>query len=263
MKIGIFDSGLGGLFVMRSIVKMLPQYDYIYYGDTKRVPYGNRSHETILEFTKEALEFLFKKNCSLVILACNSASAQALREIQKKWLPRHYPNKKVLGVIIPTVEDALDKNPSTVGVLGTIATVDSKTFEKEITKRNKKVRVLQQAAPLLVPLVEADEIAKGDTIIKAYIKKLHQVDVLILGCTHYGILKNKIQKHTKKKTHIVSQNTIIPHKLADYLRRHPKIERRLTHKQSRVFYATEITPNLKKQAAKWFGKKIRIQRPNK
>jgi len=260
MNIGIFDSGLGGLFIMRHIVKKLPQYNFVYLGDTKRVPYGNRSHETIFSYTCEALDFLFKKGCVLVILACNSASAQGLRQIQQEWLPKKYPNRKVLGVIIPTVEAALLDNPKKIGILATQGTVGSNTFVKEINKRNRHVRILQQAAPLLVPLVESGELKHARTIIRSYLAPLKQIDSIILGCTHYGILAHMFRKELRPNQRIISQNTIIPDKLAQYLGRHPEIEKKLTTKRKLDFFVTEITPTNKKMAARWFGKHIILRK---
>lgn len=245
---------------MRHITKRLPQYNFVYLGDTKRVPYGNRSHETIYAFTVQALEFLFSKNCSLVILACNSASAQALRQIQQTWLPKHYPNRKVLGVIIPTVEQTLAKPVKKIGVLATQSTVESKTFIREIKKRNRHVSIIQQAAPLLVPMVEAGELQYAKTIIASYLKRLRTCDTIILGCTHYGILAQTIKKSLPQNTKLISQNTVIPQKLEYYLARHPEIETKLTKKRKRMFYVTDSTPTIRQKAATWFGSHIVLRK---
>src|SRR3989338_9470367 len=154
MKIGIFDSGLGGLIVARAIRKFIPEYDYVYLGDTKRVPYGNRSHNAVYEFTRESVDYLFRKeNCAIVIIACNTASARALRKIQKNYLQKNFPDRKVLGVLIPAAEEAAKWKR--VGVLATIGTVSSGTFPKEIKKINRKAKIFQNPAPILVPLAEA------------------------------------------------------------------------------------------------------------
>ena len=169
MKIGIFDSGLGGLIIAKSIIKIMPEYDYVYLGDTKRVPYGNRSHETVFEFTRQAVDYLFKKeNCALVIIACNTASARALRQIQKEYLPKNFPERKVLGVLIPTAEESAKFNR--VGILATRGTIDSETFPKEIKKLNKKINIFQNSAPMLVPLAEEGEIENAMSFIKKYLK---------------------------------------------------------------------------------------------
>jgi len=262
MKIGVFDSGLGGLFVLRSVIKKLPKYDYIYLGDTKRLPYGNRSQKTIYEFTKEAVEYLFKKDCQLVVLVCNSASAQALRKIQKEYLPKHYPERRVLGVIVPAVESVLqDKKLKRVGILATTSTVNSGVYIKEIKKINSRVKVFQQAAPLLVPLIENGGLEWVEPILKHYLAPLliKKVNAVVLGCTHYPILKSKIRKMAGKGVKIISQDEIIPRKLADYLKRHPEIDKKLAKNKRREFLVTDITDNFQKTAKKWFGKDVKLK----
>lgn len=228
-SIGIFDSGFGGLTIMKEIIKELPEYDYVYLGDTARVPYGNRSKEIIYEFTCEAVDFLFAKNCELIILACNSASAEALRKIQQEYLPQKYPGKKVLGVIIPTAELAAIKTQNQkIGIMATEATVKSKTFVQEIQKINSRARVFQKACPLLVPIVEAGEQNKKSTseILERYLQPLvkKNIDTLILGCTHYGILEKQIKKIVGSKIKIISEAKIIANKLKAYLQNHPEIK---------------------------------------
>jgi glutamate racemase len=262
MKIGIFDSGMGGLFLMRKIVKKLPQYDYLYLGDTKRTPYGNRSAETVYQFTKKAVDYLFKKNCQLIILACNTGSAQALRKIQREYLPAHYPRRRVLGVIVPTVEKISEADGiKRIGVLATQGTVESKIFEIELKKINPKIKIFQQAAPLLVPLVENNGLKWAEPILKEYLNPLikKKVEVILLGCTHYPILKNKIRKIAGKKTKVFSQDELIPDKLADYLKRHLEIDKKLAKNRGRIFEVTDMTPHLKTAAKKWFGKNISLK----
>ena len=252
MKIGVFDSGLGGLILLKAIVKKLPQYDYVYLGDTQRVPYGNRSQATIYEFTRQAVDFLFKKNCQLIIVACNTASAVALRKIQREYLPKHYPGRRVLGVIIPTAEASASSSP--IGVLATESTVISKAFIRELNKLNPKVTVYQQAAPLLVPLVENHAIKWAEPILKSYLSPLltYKVRGIILGCTHYPLLKGKIKK-LAKGVRIISQDEVIPAKLADYLKRHPDISSKLTKNGKRELYVTDLTENIQDKAKSWFG----------
>ena len=169
MKIGIFDSGLGGLIVTKAIQKAMPQYDYVYLGDTKRVPYGSRSYEVVFEFTCRGIDYLFKQeNCEIVIIACNTASARALRRIQQEYLPANYPNKKVIGVLIPTAEECAKYDR--VGIIATLGTVASETFPNEIAKLNPKVKVFQNSAPMLVPLAEEGEKAFAGPFIKKYLK---------------------------------------------------------------------------------------------
>jgi len=261
-QIGIFDSGLGGLFILKSILKYLPAYNFIYLGDTKRVPYGNRSPETIYQFTKKAVEYLFSKNCHLIILACNTASAQALRKIQKEYLPRYFPSRRVLGVIIPTIEAALErKNVKKIGILATPSTVASGTFIKEFRKADPKIKVWQQSSPLLVPLVENNGQKFVEPIIKEYIKPLlaKKVDTIVLGCTHYPALKNKIRRIVGKNIAVISQDEIIPAKLNDYLRRHEEIEGRLQKQGKRIFMVTDITKDFQATARRWLGKDISLK----
>lgn len=255
MKIGIFDSGLGGLIVARAIRKLMPEYDYVYLGDTKRVPYGNRSHEAVFEFTKQAVDYLFRKeNCEIVILACNTASARALRRIQQEYLPKNFSDRRVLGVIIPVAEEC--QNARRIGVLATEGTVNSKSFPEEILKINKRAKVWQQPAQLLVPLIESEAVKYALPIMRAYLKPLltKKIDMLILGCTHYPILKNKFKKMVGRKIKILSQDEIIPKKLKNYFARHPEIEKKISKGGSAKILVTDQTQSMDRLAKKWFGK---------
>lgn len=258
MKIGVFDSGLGGLLVLRAIVKKLPDYDYVYLGDTKRVPYGNRSQATIYEFLKEAVEYLFKQNCQLIVVACNTASAQALRKIQKEYLPKHYPNRRVLGVIIPTAEVAIESGVKKVGVLATAGTVNSGAFVRELTKLKKSVQVWQNPAPLIVPLVEHDGLKWAEPILRDYLRPLlaKKIDSIVLGCTHYPMVKNLVRRIVGKSVQIISQDEVVPEKLKDYLKRHPEIDKKLSRRKNRQLLMTDITETVKGLANKWFGKAV-------
>ncbi|MBU6500276.1 MAG: glutamate racemase [Patescibacteria group bacterium] len=255
MKIGVFDSGLGGLFVMRALVRKLPRYDYVYLGDTQRVPYGNRSPETVYRFLEEAVRYLFKKDCGLIIVACNTASAEALRKIQRNYLPKHYPKRRVLGVIIPTVEEALkDKKIEKIGVLATQGTVNSGAYIRELKKLNRGVKVFQNAAPMLVPLIESGEFKRAEPFVREYLKPLKRkkVQKIILGCTHYPALKNMIRRIAGVP--VVSQDEIIPRKLKDYLSHHPEIDSLLSENWKRELLVTDITPEYVRFSRKWFGK---------
>ncbi len=258
--IGVFDSGFGGLTVFRELVKQLPQYDYIYLGDSARAPYGNRSQDLIFKFTQQAVDYLFRQGCELIILACNTASAEALRKIQQEYLPKNYPSRRVLGVIRPTVEEAarMTKN-NKIGVIGTKATVFSKAYVKELEKLNPDIKVFQQACPLLVPIIEAGEHNREDTdlILKKYLMPLlkQDIDTLILGCTHYSIIKDKIKKLVGD-IQLVSQEEIISPKLADYLKRHPEIEKKLGKTGKRIFLTTDLTDKFQKLGSQFFGEKI-------
>lgn len=260
-SIGIFDSGFGGIQILKHIVKELPEYDYIYLGDTARVPYGNRSQEIIYEFSIQAVDFLFEKGCQLIIFACNTASSKALRKIQREYLPKKYPGRKVLGVIVPASEAAVLKTKNKrIGVIGTQATVNSKAFKRELNKLDPKIKVFQKACPLLVSMVEAGEHSSKKTkvILGKYLKPLidKKIDTLILGCTHYGIMEREIKKITDNGINIVSEEKIIAKKLKNYLQRHSKIESILIKNSKLSFYSTDATKNFKDLGSKFFGKKI-------
>lgn len=265
MKIGIFDSGLGGLIILKEIIKKLPQYDYIYLGDNARTPYGNRSREVIYNFTKQAVDFLFKQDCQLIIIACNTASAEALRKIQQEWLPRVMGNEyRVLGVIRPVVEKAVQVAKKKIGVIGTKGTVASQAYIQEIAKLNSKVEVVQQVCPLLVPLVE-EGWQKTDVtkkVLRTYLKplKLAKVDTLILGCTHYPILFKEIQGIMGPRTKVLHSGEIVADSLADYLRRHPEIDSQLEKNSINIFYVTDLSAHYEKLGEQWFGKGIKFEK---
>lgn len=260
MRIGIFDSGLGGLVLSRAIIQKMPQYDYVYLGDTARVPYGNRSKETIYEFTKQAIIKLFEQNCQIVILACNTASAQALRKIQRHFLPKNYPDRRVLGVIIPTLE-AIDSSHKNIGIIATLGTVKSKIYERELKKLWPKVKVSQQAAPLLVPLVENNELDKARPFLQEYLKPLltKNIDTLILGCTHYPLLINQIAKIIGPKVKIICQTDVVPEKLAIYFSRHSEIERKLSKNKLKIFEVTDLNQDFIRVSKMLFGKSIKFK----
>lgn len=261
MNIGIFDSGLGGLLITKSLIKKLPKYNYVYLGDTKRVPYGNRSPDTIYEFLKEAIEYLFKNECKLVIVACNTASAQALRRIQQDLLPYYYPDRRVLGVIIPTCEVAPLNGFKKIGVIATQATVESGAFIVELKKIDRSLHIVQRATPLLVPVIENNARQFAVSILKEYLKPFKgKVDVLILGCTHYPILKREIQAIMGKNVRVIAQNDLIGAKLKDYLSRHTEIEELLSKKRGRKFVVTDITSTMQKNVKNWFGKGAKLER---
>lgn len=231
--IGVFDSGFGGLSVLREIRKTLPQYDYIFLGDNARAPYGTRSFSLIYDFTLQAVKYLFEQGCSLVIIACNTASAKALRSIQQRDLPVLDPSRRVLGVIRPTVEQ-LGKITHTgnIGIFGTPGTVQSRSYDMEIAKMYPDFHVYGHACPMWVPLIEnkeadndgADYFVKKD--INALMSQCSDIDTVILGCTHYPLLINKIKKYMPAGVSIVAQGGIVAESLADYLKRHPEIEQR-------------------------------------
>ena len=256
-QIGVFDSGLGGLTVLKKFLRLVPGYHYLYLGDTARVPYGDKSPETIYKYVTEAVEFLFKKNCHLVIIACNTASAQALRKLQQEWLPLHYPNRRVLGVIRPLAEEAAkQKNGKKIGLIGTKATISSNSYNLEIKHLNPKLKVMGQSAPLLVPLIEDGHANKPETnlILHGYLKPLKNIDVLILACTHYPYLQKQIKNIMGPKVIILDTGKIIAKSLKDYLERH-KVP--AGHTTAVAFYTTDKPQLFKKLAEKFLGRKIK------
>lgn len=261
--IGVFDSGYGGLTVLREMAALLPQYDYLYLGDNARSPYGTRSFESVYAYTRECVFKLFDAGCPLVILACNTASAKALRTIQQKDLPSMDPKLRVLGVIRPTAE--VIGNYSTtgkVGVLGTVGTVMSDSYPIEIGKTFPDLEVHQQACPLWVPLIENNEhLSEGAAyFVKKYVDQLMdkapEIDTILLGCTHYPLLADKIAQHIPKGVSIVSQGEIVAASLQDYLNRHPEMARSCSKGASRRFLTTDDTEAFDAHASIFFGSEV-------
>lgn len=257
MKIGIFDSGLGGLLIARAIRDRLPDYDLVYLGDTLHMPYGPRSADAIYDYSRRAMDFLLnEQECRLVILACNSASVSALRRLQQDYLPAHAdPSRRILGVVVPTLERAAEGRHHRIGLLGTNQTIASRVYEEELRKINPAIRLYAQAAPLLVPLIEHDGMAWLPQVLDTYLAplKAQGIDSLILGCTHYSYIKAEIAAILGPAVTLLSQDDIIPDKLADYLNRHPEIETTLTKTGHIEFYMTDITENYSLHAAHIFG----------
>ena len=256
--IGVFDSGYGGLTILRQMQKLLPQYDYLYLGDNARAPYGSHSFEVIYEYTLQAVEALFQMGCPLVILACNTASAKALRSIQQNDLHRLDPTRRVLGVIRPTVETVCSITQSKhVGVLATVGTVKSESYNLELRKLDPEIKVTGQACPIWVPLVENFEYDSpgADYFVEKRINELldkdPEIDTLILGCTHYPLVLHKIEKYVPQGVKIVSQGEYVSEKLADYLLRHPEMEQRLS-KNGHVQYLTTESADKFRESARLF-----------
>ena len=259
--IGVFDSGFGGLVVLKEFLKLLPAYDYLYLGDNARIPYGTRSDEVVYRFTYQAVDYLFRQGCILIILACHTASSKALRRIQQEYLAAHYPDRRVLGVVIPTVEEARARSrQGRIGVIGTEGTVTSNSFKIELNKLDPALQVFQQACPLLVPIIEAGEQHwKGtDLILKKYLAPLiqAQIDTLILGCTHYSIIKPQIKAIMGNQLRIICSGEVAAAKLAEYLRRHPEIETRLTRQGRRRYLTTDLTLSFQQLASLFMGEPI-------
>lgn len=264
--IGVFDSGLGGLTVLKEIVGVMPHHDYIYLGDSARAPYGPRSYETVYQYTLEAVKWLFDQGCPLVILACNTSSAKALRTIQQNDLPAIDPSKRVLGVIRPTTEVIGDYTETNhIGILGTQGTVDSGSYMIEIGKSFPDVHVHQQACPAWVPLVESGQYLteSADPVIGECLDNLlaqsEKIDTVLLACTHYPLLMDKIRKSLPYGISVVSQGDIVAQSLQYYLHRHPEMETRLTRGASVSFYTTGPVDEFDKGASVFWGHEVDAQ----
>lgn len=268
-RIGVFDSGYGGLTILKEIVRVLPQYNYIYLGDNARAPYGIRSFEVVYEYTREAVCRLFDMGCRIVILACNTASAKALRTIQQVDLPRLDPAKRVLGVIRPSIEALGDLSVNGhVGILATRGTVASGSYPLEIEKLYGEGRfnITQIACPMWVPLVENNEFEGegAEFFVRKYTQELlaadAEIDTVILGCTHYPLLRETIARFLPPEVRIISQGSIVADSLADYLKRHPEIDRYLARRGDTVYYTTDEVRLFERMAEIFMGEKIRCNK---
>lgn len=265
--IGVFDSGFGGLTILDGIRSLMPQYDYIYLGDNARTPYGTRSFDVVYEFTLQAVKKLFSFGCPLVILGCNTASAKALRSIQQEYLVHHAPDRRVLGVIRPTAEivGELTKTKH-IGVLATEGTIRSESYKIEIEKLYPGSVITGQACPMWVPLVENNEFDKpgADYFVKDSIDKLMQqdplIDTIILGCTHYPLLMDKINKYCPDNVKIVPQGHYIAKSLQDYLIRHPEMSARLTQNGTCQYFTTESRTKFRECASLFLKEEVTVER---
>ena len=264
--IGVFDSGYGGLTILRELAKALPGHDFAYLGDNARSPYGSRSFETIRRYTLQAVTRLFALGCPLVVLACNTASARALRTLQQRDLPEIAPDRRVLGILRPTTEEAgrLSRTGH-VGILGTEGTVRSESYPIEIGEFFPEVRVSQQACPLWVPFVENGE-TSGEAVewfVRRDVGRLMaqdpEIDTVILACTHYPLLKDLIEKALPEGVKAVSQGELVAEKLVDYLERHPEIDKRVSKNGSLRFYTTEQPEFFDKRGGIFFGAPVRSE----
>lgn len=275
--IGVFDSGFGGLTVLTSLLEELPQYDYLFLADSARAPYGARSHDVIHAYTLEAVEWLFGQGCSLVILACNTASARALRNIQQLHLPIHRPDRRVLGVVRPSVEALAGLPPGaipgetapssvvgSVAVLGTEGTIASDSYGIELRKLAPRLNLIQQACPLWVPLVEAGELEGPGTewFLRRYLDPVlaQEPQRLLLGCTHYPLLLPGIRALVPREVEILSQGNIIASRLANWMQRHPEQETRLTKGGRRVFATTDDPAWFALRGERLLGRPFRAER---
>lgn len=264
--IGIFDSGYGGLTIYDEIKRLLPEYDYIYLGDNARTPYGTRSFDIVYEFTREAVRYLFAQGCQLVILACNTASAKALRSIQQLDLPSLDPNRRVLGIIRPTVECIGEVTKSRhVGVLATEGTIKSLSYPLEIRKLFPDIEVTGEACPIWVPLVETNEFASegADYFVKRHIDNLlardSKIDTIILGCTHYPILIDKIRKYVPEGIKVLTQGAAVASSLKNYLHRHPEMDALCTKGGETAFCTTESGGKFGDQASLFLNQPIEVK----
>ena len=264
--IGVFDSGYGGLTILDKIREVLPEYDYIYLGDNARAPYGTRSFEVVYEFTRQAVNKLFDMGCHLVILACNTASAKALRSIQMNDLPGIDPARRVLGVIRPTVEcvGEISKNQH-IGVLATAGTIKSESYPLEIHKLFPEIQVSGTACPMWVSLVENNESQDegADYFIRKYINQLlskdPQIDTVILGCTHFPILLPKIRQYIPEHISVIAQGEYVAESLKDYLKRHPEMDAKCTKNGNCQFYTTEAEEKFSESASTFLKQQISVK----
>ena len=262
-RIGVFDSGYGGLTVLREFVDRLPQFDYLYLGDNARSPYGTRSFETVYRYTLQCVKWLLQQNCPLIILACNTASAKALRSIQQNDLAQLNQQARVLGVIRPTTEIIGKYTASSnIGILATNGTVQSQSYLIEIEKFFPDVKIEQEACPMWVPLVENNEhqTEGAEYFIKKHINNIFsrnkEIDTLLLACTHYPLLKEKIEKYLPQNVKLISQGEIVADSLKDYLHRHPGMEAKISKQGQRLFYTTDSTEDFNNKATIFFGERV-------
>lgn len=260
MKIGICDSGLGGLIIAQAIQKHMPDYDYIYLGDTLHLPYGQRSQKVVYDLTLNMIKFLFSKDCKLVILACNTACAIALRKIQQEFLPKYYPDRNVLGVIDPMLEEVQDSGVKKISVIGTEGLIRTNIYGERLAE-SLNLSIGAHATPLLVPLLENDGLFLIPETIRHYDQQfdLSNNDGLILGCTHYAHLKKALQEHLKAPLRLFSQDDIIPKKLHSYLERHTNFKESISKNSTMEFYVSDYTNRYQAAANELCHQEITLQ----
>ncbi len=261
--IGVFDSGYGGLTILKELKKQLPTYDYIYLGDNARAPYGTRSFDTVYQYTLEAVNWFFAQGCDLVVLACNTASAKALRNIQQIDLPKLAPGKRVLGVIRPSAEVLGNfSHTQKVGIMGTQGTIQSDSYTIELAKFFPALKVFQQACPMWVPLIENGEYDHpgADYFVQQYLDALFKqsadIDAILLACTHYPLLEAKIRSFLPPGVKLVEQGAIVAESLSKYLVAHPEIDQKCSKNGQLAFFTTDEPLSFEKQASLFFGQKI-------
>ncbi|MFK7840360.1 MAG: glutamate racemase [Bdellovibrionales bacterium] len=259
MRLGIFDSGLGGLLIARAIHEAIPDIDKIYMGDTLNLPYGSRSETMVYDASKRCIKFLFEQDCALVIIACNTSSARALGRLQQEFLPDEYPERRILGVVVPTIEEAVSRQYDKISMIGTNYTVQSHIYRDELQKINPNITLIEKRTPLLVPLIENDGEPYIANVLDDYLDFLTGNDsqALLLGCTHYIHLKNLIR--SRVDIDVLSQDEIIPDKLRLYLKNHPEIGTKLTRNGDIQFYVSDLTQTYVEKASDLFQSPIIIQ----
>lgn len=251
MKIGVFDSGLGGLVITKAFIETMPGFDYLYYGDTAHLPYGEKTSGKILAYTLEAVKYLIAEDCKLIIIACNTATAIALRYLQQRFLPVYAPKTKILGVVIPTVEEAAFPGAGKAGVIATQATVRSHIYQTELLKLNPKLEVQEIAAPQLVPMIENNDFGQAETICRGYAGQFDTIDSLILGCTHYPLVKEYFRT-LLPEVKIISQDELMGAKLQNYLQRHPEISACLSRNHAYRFEVSRLNTQTLNVAGRLF-----------
>ncbi len=263
--IGFFDSGIGGLTIIEAVHTLLPKYDTIYLGDTKNSPYGNKPHEELVHFTVSAASWLFLNGCELIIVSCNSASASALREVQQQWLPKHYPDKRILGIIRPTVEYLADQGFKNIAVLSTLATKNSGAYVHEFQKINPSLNVISHACPNWAPMIEeglanTEEMRIDVTAEIASLKKENpDFDAVLLACTHYPYVKNDVEASLSHKVPVFNQGEIVAKSLEEYLKRHHDLEARLPKNGKYEYYTTGDPKSSSKIASGRFGYEVEFK----
>lgn len=261
--LGFFDSGFGGLSVVREVRNRLPKHSLVYLGDNARTPYGGLSPETIYRYTMEGVIELFHRRADLVVLACNTSSSVALRRIQQQHLAVHHPKKRVLGIVIPTAEEVSRLSATKViGVLATNVTVNSYAYPQELHKIDPAVTVIQQACPKLVPMIEAGDLEHIDGEVRTYMDQLleqdERIDTVLLGCTHYALIESTIREIAPAKIRVVSQGTIVAEKLEDYLNRHPEFAVSMDLSAAATFLTTRFSEHTKTLATRFYGAPIEV-----
>lgn len=260
--IGVFDSGYGGLTIFRELLKRFPEYSFMYLGDNAHAPYGNKSEEEIIEYTKRGVDELFKRGCVLVILGCNTASAVALRYLQQEWLTTTWPDRRLLGIVVPTIEQITSgKDSLRVGVLGTKRTVESGAYEHEIQKRNPNIRVTQAACNNLAGLIEdlgstnTEVVQEAQACVQELLRK-GDVDDVLLGCTHYELVASVIANALPEGTKLFHQPSIVAKSLEEYLKRHPEIDSRIKKTGKRIFITTGDGGMVTRHSENYIGKHV-------